>query len=96
MFLDPKFHPSKKNFGPKMFFRLKDFLGPTFFLEPKFFLTHIFFQTQNFVSPKMNFNENDLWKDKTELLNLKLSKLPSVKVLLKLEFDTKNQVLFLS
>ena len=42
----------------------------------------------------MNFNENDLWRDKTELLNLRLSKLPSAKVLLKLEFDTEEQVLF--
>ena len=42
----------------------------------------------------MNFNENDLWRDKTELLNLRLSKLPSKKVLLKLEFDTEDQVLF--
>ena len=42
----------------------------------------------------MNFNENDLWRDKTELLNLRLSKLPSAKVLLKLEFDTEDQVLF--
>ena len=31
--------------------------------------------------------------DKTELLNLRLSKLPSAKVLLKLEFDTEDQVL---
>ena len=42
----------------------------------------------------MNFNENDLWRDETKLLNLRLSKLPSAKVLLKLEFDTKDQVLF--
>ena len=33
-------------------------------------------------------------RDKTELLNLKLYNLPSAKVLLKLEFDTKDQVLF--
>ena len=39
----------------------------------------------------MNFNENDLWRDKTELLNLSLSKLPRAKVLLKLEFDTEDQ-----
>ena len=42
----------------------------------------------------MKFNENDLLRDKTELLNLRLSKLPSTKVLLKLEFDTEDQVLF--
>ena len=42
----------------------------------------------------MNFNENYLWRDKTQLLNLKFSKLHSAKVLLKLEFDTKDQVLF--
>ena len=42
----------------------------------------------------MNFNENDLWRDKTELLNLRLFKLPSVKDVLKPEFDTKDQVLF--
>ena len=29
----------------------------------------------------MNFNKNDVWREKTELLNLKL----------KLEFDTKDQ-----
>ena len=37
----------------------------------------------------MNFNENDLWSDK---MNLRLPKLPSAKVLLKLEFDTEDQV----
>ena len=42
----------------------------------------------------MNFNENDLWRNETELLNLMLSKQPSAKVLLKLEFDTEDQVLF--
>ena len=41
----------------------------------------------------MNFNENDLWKDESELLKLSLSKQPSVKVLLKLEFDNEDQVL---
>ena len=40
----------------------------------------------------MNFSENDVWRDKSKLLNFKLSKL--AKVLLKLEFDTKDQVLF--
>ena len=40
-------------------------------------------------------NEIDLWRDKTELLNLRLSKLPSTKVLLKLDFDTKDQVLLI-
>ena len=40
----------------------------------------------------MNFNENDLWGEKTELL--RLSKLARAKVLLRLEFDTKDQVLF--
>ena len=43
----------------------------------------------------MNFNENYVWRDKTELLTLRLSNLPSAKVLLKLEFDTKDQVLFM-
>ena len=41
----------------------------------------------------MNINENDLWRDKTEVLNLRLPRLPSTKVLLKLEFDTEDQVL---
>ena len=41
----------------------------------------------------MNFNENDFKRDKTERLNLRLSKLTSAKVLLKLEFDTEDQVL---
>ena len=52
------------------------------FSDPKLFLT------------QMNFYENDLWCYKTEILNLRLSKLPSAKVLLKPEFDTKDQVLF--
>ena len=43
----------------------------------------------------MNFNENDLWRDKNELLNLRFSKLPCAKVLYKLESDTKGQVLYL-
>ena len=42
------------------------------------------FWTQNFFGPKMNFNENDVWREKTKLPNLKLSKL---------EFGTKDQVL---
>ena len=44
----------------------------------------------------MNFNENDLWREKTELLYLRLSKhkLARAKVLLKPEFDTADQVLF--
>ena len=52
------------------------------------------FQTQNFFLSKMYFNENDLWRNKTKLLNLMFSKLQSAKILLKLEFDTKDQVLF--
>ena len=40
----------------------------------------------------MTFNENALWRDE---MNLRLSKLPSTKVLLKLEFDTEDQVLFI-
>ena len=44
----------------------------------------------------MNFKENDLWKEKAELLDLRLSKLARSKGLLKLEFDTKDQVLFWS
>ena len=43
----------------------------------------------------MNFNGNDLWRNKTELLNLRLTKLHITKVLLKLEFDTEDQVLFI-
>jgi len=43
----------------------------------------------------MNFNENDLWRKKTELLNLRLAMLARAKILIKLEFNTKDQVLFL-
>jgi len=42
----------------------------------------------------MNFDESNVWREKTKLLNFKLSKLARVKVLLNLEFDTKDQVLF--
>ena len=41
----------------------------------------------------MNFSENDAWREKTKLPNFKLSKLARAKVLLKLEFDTEDQVL---
>ena len=41
----------------------------------------------------MYFNENYFWRDKIELQNLRLSELPSTKVLLKLESDTEDQVL---
>ena len=44
----------------------------------------------------MIFNENDLLREKTELLYLRISKLAMAKVLLKLEFDTEDQVLSLS
>ena len=44
----------------------------------------------------MNFNKNDIWRDKTKLLNLRISKLHSAVVLLKLEFDTKEQVLYMN
>ena len=44
----------------------------------------------------MKFSENNLWREETEILNLKLSKLARAKVLLKLEFDTEDQVLFIS
>ena len=43
----------------------------------------------------MNFNENDLLREKTELLYLRISKLTRAKVLLKLECDTEDQVLLL-
>ena len=42
----------------------------------------------------MNFNEQNLLKEKTEPLYLRISKLARAKVLLKLEFDTEDQVLF--
>ena len=59
----------------------KSFPNTEIFKDPKFFL------------PKMNFNATDLWREKRELLNLRLSKLARAKVLIKLEFDTKDQVL---
>ena len=43
----------------------------------------------------MNFSENDVGREKTKLPNFKLSKLARAKVLLKLEFDTEDQVLFI-
>ena len=42
----------------------------------------------------MNFNEKDLLREKTELLYLRISKLSRAKVLIELEFDTEDQVLF--
>ena len=74
---------------------------PKFFLDPKFFFQdQIFFQDQNFFLTKNDFwtcffqTQNDVWREKTKLLNFKLSKLAKGKGLLKLEFDTEDQVLF--
>ena len=106
-FQTQKFFGAKISLGPKISLDPQFFLDPIFFWNKQFFFnqnifltrhffqTQNFFQTKNFFSPKTNFNENDLWRDKTELLNLRLSKLPSLKVLLKLELDTKDQVLLL-
>ena len=60
--------------------------------EQQIFLAQHFFRPNIFFLPKINFNENDLWRDETEALNLRFCKLPSAKVLL--EFDTEDQVLF--
>ena len=38
----------------------------------------------------MNFNEDDLWSDK---MNLRLSKLPSKKVLLKSKYKNKMDII---
>ena len=63
------------------------FVRPKIFSDPKFLCPKLF-RPKKFSDPKFF-----LWRDKTELLNLRLSKLPNAKVLLKLEFDTKDQVL---
>ena len=42
----------------------------------------------------MNFMKDDLWREKTELLNLRLCKVTRAKVLLEPDFDTEDQVLF--
>ena len=95
---------AKTLFGPKIildskFFRAlrpKFFFGPNiFFLDRKFCQTKKMFQTdQNiFLNPKLPSMKDDLWREKTELLNLSLSKMARAKVLLELEFDTENQVL---
>ena len=68
----------------------KNFLYQNFFSDSKYFLTGDFFQTLNLFRLKM---KDDLWREKTELLNLRLSKLATVNVSLKLEFDTEDQVL---
>ena len=44
----------------------------------------------------MNFNEKDLWREKTELLNLRFYEIARAKGLLELDFATKDQVLFVN
>ena len=56
--------------------------------HPKNFLDPTFFQTLK------ERKKNDLWREKTELLNLRLCKVTRAKVLLEPEFDTEDQVLF--
>ena len=94
-------------FGPKKFFRQnffsdlkffsvpKLFSGQNFFSDTRFCPTQKNFQTQNYFYPKINFNENDLLREKIELLYLRILELAMAKVLLKLEFDTEDQVLLL-
>ena len=48
----------------------------TNFCDPKFFGPKDFLDSKNFLDPK------DLWREKTELLNLRLSKLARAKILL--------------
>ena len=73
--LDPKIFQTQIFFGPKIFldpkifwthnfFGPKFFFGPKIFLDPKLFQAQIFFQTQS-----------DVLREKTKLLNFKLSKL---------------------
>ena len=73
----------------------KILLEPNILWNQNFFFGPNIFLFKTFFWPKISFNKNYLWRDKTERLNLRLSKLPSAKVLLKLEFDTKDQVLLL-
>ena len=65
-----------------MFLRPNNFSDPKFLSDPKFFLT------QNELQRKQSLVAE------RKLLNLRLSKLARAMVLLKLEFDTKDQVLF--
>ena len=89
-FQTQNFFPTQKFVQTQNFFKPKFFCGPKFFSRPKFlsdpnnFWTHFYFQTQN-----------DVWREKTKLLNFKLSNnWQRAKVLLKVEFDTEDQVLF--
>ena len=69
-FSDPNFF-----FGLKHFFESKISFAPKNFKDFKFFETQYLKKnwTQNFFSPVMNFNECDVWREKTKLLNLRLS-----------------------
>ena len=64
-------HPnfSKYFLTPKFFLKPHVFQNQDFFWPKIIFGTQFFFQTQNFFRPKMNFNENNVWREKTEPLN---------------------------
>jgi len=97
-----------QNFFRLKFFFRPNFLNQKFFQTPNLFYLN-FFRIKNFFLPKIifgpiffrpnifseSFSENNVWREKTKLPNVKLSKLTRAKVLLKLEFDTEDQVLFL-
>ena len=105
-FFGQNFFGDQKYFQDENFFGTKFFLGPKFFLNQNYFRTKIFFWDPNFFSDttffacpnifwlKMNFKKYNLCRQKTELLNLRLTKLARAKVLLYLEFGTEHQVLF--
>ena len=96
--------PVQKFLGHK-FFRTIFFSDPKSFSSPICFSDPKLFSDLKISWLKRTFNENVYlvylrrlqlysWVQKTELLNLRLSKLARAKVLVRLEFDTKNQVLF--
>ena len=67
-----------KNFLDLLFFEDLIFFQTQNFSDLRFFSDTNFFQTQN----ELQCMKDDLWSEKTELLNLRLSKLARANVLL--------------
>ena len=89
-FSDPTFISGPNFFGPKIFLDPKFFLGQNFFPNKNFFLSQNNFWTHFFLRPKTMFGgrKQSCWS--LIFLNWQMAK-----VLLKLEFDTEDQVLLL-
>ena len=65
----------KMSWGPKFILNPNFLKGPIFFRTEIFFRPAIFFRPKNFLDSNWTSMKDDLWREKRELLSMRLSKL---------------------